>query len=136
MPPTTPPLVFNYNKGEEIETKHKEAIRQLYSFAKVLVELFIMQYKLGRSTIEKILRYDAPERSRISRFGRPSLLTNTQVDEIIEYLSESWEHRILDFEILCNELELECSVITLERRLKQRGYFRCVACQKPYFTAA
>jgi hypothetical protein len=22
----------------------------------------------------------------------------------------------------------------LERRLKQRGYFRCTACQKPYLT--
>jgi hypothetical protein len=88
MAPTTPPLVFNYNKGEEIETKHKEVIRQLYSFAKVLVKLFIIQYKLRRSIIKKILRYDALKRSRISRFRRPSLLTNTQVDEIIEYLSE------------------------------------------------
>jgi len=89
MPPTTPPLVFNHNEGEEIETKHKEAIRQLYSFIKVLVKLLMTQYKLRRSTIEKILRYDALERSRISRSGRPSLLTDTQVDEIIEYLSES-----------------------------------------------
>ena len=42
----------------------------------------------------------------------------------------------LNFEILRNELELECSVITLERRLKQRKYFRYVACQKSYLTAA
>jgi transposase len=118
MPPTTPPLVFNHNEGEEIETKYKEAIHQLYGFTKIPVKLLMTQYKLGRSTIKKILRYDTPERSRISRSGRPSLLTDTQVDEIIEYLSESWEHRILDFEILRNELELECSVITLERRLK------------------
>jgi hypothetical protein len=27
-------------------------------------------------------------------------------------------------------------VKTLERRLKQRSYFRCVACQKPYLTTA
>jgi hypothetical protein len=32
-----PPLDFNHQKGEEIPTKHKEAIRQLYSFAKLLV---------------------------------------------------------------------------------------------------
>jgi transposase len=136
MPPTTPPLVFDHEEGQEIPTKHKEAIRQLYGFAKVPVERLMTQYKLGRSTIEKVLRYDAPERKRITRSGRPSLLTDTQVDEIIEYLSESWEHRILDFTVLRNELELECSVVTLERRLKQRGYFRCVACQKPYLTAA
>ena len=89
MPPTTPPLVFSHNDGEEIETKHKEAIRQLYGFAKVPVKLLMTQYKLRRSTIKKILRYDAPEHSRISRSGRPLLLTNTQVDKIIEYLSES-----------------------------------------------
>jgi len=41
LPPATPPLVFNYNEGEEIETKYKEAVRQLYGFAKVLVELLI-----------------------------------------------------------------------------------------------
>jgi len=136
MPPTTPPLNFNYLLGAEIPTKHKEAIRQLYSFAKIPVELLMTQYKLGRSTIEKILQYDAPERTRISRTGRPSFLTDKQADEIIEYLSESWEHRILDFALLRDELQLRCTVKTLERRLKQRGYFRCVACQKPYLTAA
>jgi hypothetical protein len=30
MPPTTPPLQFNHQKGYEIETKHKEAIRRLH----------------------------------------------------------------------------------------------------------
>jgi len=136
MPPTTPPLDFTHQPRDEIPTKHKEAIRQLYGFAKIPVELLMTRYKLGRSTIDMVLRYDVPERSRITRTGRPSLLTDTQVNEIIEYLSESWEHRILDYTLLRNELQLDCSVETLERRLKQRGYFRCVACQKPYLTAA
>ena len=104
MPPTTPPLEFNHLPGQEIETKHKEAIRQLYGFAKVPVERLMTRYGLARSTVEKILRYDAPERARITRTGRPTLLTDTQVDEIIEYASESWEHRILDFTLLHNEL--------------------------------
>jgi transposase len=47
------------------------------------------QYKLGKSTIIKILEYDAPKRSRITRTGRPSLLTDKQVDEIIEYAAET-----------------------------------------------
>jgi len=136
MPPATPPLVFDHHKGDEIPTKHKEAIRQLYGFAKVPIERLMTQYKLGKSTIVKILEYDAPERTRISRTGRPSLLTDTQVDEIIEYLSESWDQRCLNYVSLHNELQLECSVETLDKRLKQRGYFRCVACQKPYLTAA
>ena len=76
MPPTTPPLNFDYLPGAEISTKHKEAIRQLYGFAKIPVKLLMTQYKLGRSIIEKILQYDAPERTRISRTRRPSFLTD------------------------------------------------------------
>ena len=112
MPPATLPLDFDHVLGEEIETKHKEAIRQLYGFAKILVERLMTRYELPRSTIKKVLRYDAPERARITRTGRPSLLTDKQVDEIIEYASESWDHRVLDFTLLHNELQLECSVET------------------------
>jgi hypothetical protein len=104
MPPATPPLEFDHQPGAEIPIKHKEAIRQLYGFAKVPVELLMTRYKLGRSTIEKVLRYDAPERTRITRIGRPSSLTDMQVDEIIEYASKSWEHRVLDFTLLHDEL--------------------------------
>jgi hypothetical protein len=118
MPPTTPLLEFNHLPGEGIETKHKEAIRQLYGFAIILVEVLMTRYGLVRSIVEKILRYDTPERTRIPRTGRPFLLTDKQVDEIIEYVSESWGHRVLDYSKLYDELGLECSVLTLERRLK------------------
>jgi hypothetical protein len=118
MPPATPPLDFTHQPGDEIPTKHKEAIRQLYGFAKIPVEQLITRYGLVRLTVEKILRYDIPERSRITRTGRPSLLTNTQTNEIIEYLSELWEYRILNFGLLRDELHLECTIKTLERRLK------------------
>ena len=97
MAPTTPPLDFDYEPGAQIPTKHKEVIRQLYGFAKILVEGLMAQYRLGKSTIIKILTYDAPERKRVTRTGRPSLLTDTQVDEIIEYCSESFAHRCFDY---------------------------------------
>ena len=128
MPPATPPLDFSHLPGEEIETKHKEVIRQLYSFAKIPVEVLMTRYGPVRSTIEKILRYDAPERTRITRTRRPSLLSDTQVDEIIEYASETWEHRILSYTLLHDELKLECTAKRLEMKLKQRRYFRCVTC--------
>ena len=118
MPPTTPPLDFNHQKGVEIPTKHKEAIRQLYGFAKVPVQRLMTRYKLGRIIIERVLQYDAPERSRITRTGAPLRLTDKQVNEIIKYASESWDHRVLDYSKLYDELGLECSVKTLERRLK------------------
>jgi hypothetical protein len=128
MPPTTPPLVFNHLPGQEIPTKHKEAIRQLYGFAKVPIEALIDQYKLGKSTITRILEYNMPERARITRTGRPQLLYDAQVDQIIEYLSKSWDYRVLDYGKLHDELELTCTVRCLEYRLKQRGYFRYIAC--------
>ena len=89
MPPTTPPLDFNHLPGEEIPTKHKEAIRQLYGFAKVPVERLIERYELGKSTINRVLAYDKLERARDGRKGRPTILSDSRVDEIIEYLSES-----------------------------------------------
>jgi len=51
MPPTTPPLDFDHKPGYEIPTKHKEAIRQLYGFAKVPIELLMDWYHLSRLTI-------------------------------------------------------------------------------------
>lgn len=83
MPPGTPPLQFDHLLGQEIPTKYQKAIRQLYSFAKVPIECLITQYKLGKSTIIKILIYKASKRSRVIRTGRPSLLTNSQVGHII-----------------------------------------------------
>jgi hypothetical protein len=88
----------------------------------------MVRYKLGETSVRRILKYDYPERRRLKRTGPAFLLSDAKVDEIINYCSESWEHRILKFDIIRVELGLKCSVQTLERRLKQRGYFRCTAC--------
>ena len=133
---TTPPLDFEHERGFEIPTKHKEAIRQLHWFAKVPICQLEARYKLGNSTIRRILAYDTPERARPNRRGPAQKLTDARVDEIIEYCSENWEHRIVKYDVLCKELNLPCTPSTLQRRLHQRGYYRCTACQKPYLTAA
>jgi hypothetical protein len=46
MPPTTPPLNIDHKPGYEIPTKHKEAICQLYGFAKILIEGLMERYHL------------------------------------------------------------------------------------------
>jgi hypothetical protein len=96
----------------------------------------MVRYKLGDTTIRKILGYPAPERLRPNRKGPSFLLSNTKVDEIILYYAESWENRIMQWPKLREELGLKCSVETLERRLHARGYHRCIACQKPFLTLA
>ena len=94
------------------------------------------RYRLGKSTINRVLSYDQPERSRAGRTGRPTILSDSRVDEIIEYLSESWNTRILKYFEVVEELKLPCTTAGLELKLKQREYYRYVACQKPFLTAA
>jgi hypothetical protein len=121
--------------GYEIPTKHKEAMRQLHKFAKIGLLQLEGYYELGESTVQRILQYDYPERARPTRTGRPrESLNDQEVRDIIEYVSESHEHRVLNWVQLHDELKLSCSLKTLERRLKEAGYFCYTACQKPYLT--
>ncbi|RFU32986.1 hypothetical protein B7463_g3340, partial [Scytalidium lignicola] len=85
--PTTPPLDFDHEKGYEIPTKHREAIRQLYSFAKIPIERLIEHYKLKHTTIVKILNYDKPEHARPNK-GFSDHLTNDEVDKVIKHVSK------------------------------------------------
>ena len=94
------------------------------------------RYSLSKSTILHILGYPVPERKRLARTGRPKELSDARVDEIIEYLSDSWDNRVLNWVQLRDEMKLSCTLETLATRLKQHGYHRCVACQKPYLTPA
>jgi hypothetical protein len=87
---TSTPLIhdWDYQKGCEIPTKHKEAIRELASFSSKSVEQLADRYKLRESTIRRVLNYDAPERARPTRTGRKQLLTDKKLDEVIEYYSK------------------------------------------------
>lgn len=96
--PFTPPLDFGHNPGFEIPAKHKEAIRQLHWFGKVSKLALQRRYKLGDTTISKILGHPPSERFRPNRKGKAKLLSDYELDGIIEYLSDSWAHRILDFD--------------------------------------
>jgi hypothetical protein len=113
MPPSTPPLDFHHQKGFEIPTKHKEAIRQLHWFGKVPNIQLQERYHLGDTTIDQILAYEAPERKRPNRVGKPKKLSDAQVDVIIEYCSENYEQRCLDYDHLVLELKLEVTASTL-----------------------
>jgi hypothetical protein len=88
---STPPLDFDHQKGYEIPTKHKEAIRQLHWFGKVLKLQLQERYHLGDTTIDRILAHAKPERERPNRVGLAKKLSDAQVDIIIEYCSENYE---------------------------------------------
>jgi hypothetical protein len=57
--------------------------------------------------------------------GRPTILSDLRVGETIEYLSESWDKRTLNYSMIVEELKLPYSAAGLELRLKQREYYRC-----------
>jgi hypothetical protein len=88
---STPLLDFDHQKGYEIPTKHKEAIRQLHWFGKVPKLQLQECYRLGDTTIDRILVYEKPERKRPNRVGPAKKLNNVQVDIIIKYYSENYE---------------------------------------------
>jgi hypothetical protein len=117
---STPPISPR-DPGAEIKTKHKEAIRQLHKRAKYSVELLMAEYHLGKSTLCKILNYDIPERARPMHTGRPKLLSDVRVDEIIEILSNSWENRILNFAELQAQFAPECSTNCCQRFRTKHG---------------
>jgi hypothetical protein len=132
--PVTPPMSPRL-PGEEIKTKHKEGIRQLYRAAKWGLQQLEGYYDLGESTVRKILSYDVPERVRPTRTGRPRESLNAQeVRDVIEFNSTNHETRELNYIQLIRELKLKCSESTLKRRLNEAGYFSCIECQKPFLS--
>ena len=75
MEPLTPPNPMpEHQLGYEILTKHKEAIRQLRWLAHWGPSQITKVYRTGRSIINRILKYGAPERARPIRTGAYHLL--------------------------------------------------------------
>jgi len=86
-PPLTPPMA-DRAPGDEILTKHKEAMRQLYKYAKIGLQQFQGYYHLGDSIVRKILQYDVLEKVRLICTGRPKKSLNAKkIRDIIEYIS-------------------------------------------------
>jgi hypothetical protein len=84
--------------GKEIKTKHKEAICQLYKFAKIGLQQLEGYYKLGNSTVRKILQYNVPEGVRPICTGRPRESLNVQeVHNVIVYVSTDYTTRELNW---------------------------------------
>jgi hypothetical protein len=71
MDPLCTPPMLDYIPGYEILTKHKEAIRQLYKFAKMGLQSLKGYYTLTYTTISKILQYNVLKRARPTRTSRP-----------------------------------------------------------------
>ena len=130
---STPPIL-EYLPGFEILTKHKEVIRQFFSYTIILILKLIACYKISYMTISRVLNYKALEHARPTRIKLLYFSNNLQVRQIIIYCNNSQEYRTLDYIYFYDKLYLEYNTETLERYLKETSYFCYIACQKPYFS--
>jgi tRNA splicing ligase len=85
----------------------------LHWFRKILKFQLQKRYHLGDTIIDRILVYETLERRRPNRVSKPKKLIDAQVDVIIEYCSENYEHRFLDYDHLVLELKLDVTASTL-----------------------
>lgn len=83
-PQTPPNPIPDHITSHEIRTKYKETIRQLHFIGKKKSVEIAYIYRLWPSTVNKILKYDTPERSRPSRDDAPRKLTDIMMFFIIE----------------------------------------------------
>jgi len=126
-PKTPSPWSTPHKKNYEIPTTQKNAIRQ--SHAKGASRKVLQRkYRLRELIIRKVLFYPISKRARPGRTGPKYLLLDAEVEEIKVYCAEKWEQRILKWKDVREKLGLACSVETLARRLRQKGFHRCVAC--------
>jgi hypothetical protein len=103
--------------------RYLRSIKKLYDSFVSLQNRVLLSLRtpieLVDQTINQILKYDAPKRARPTRIGRLRLLNQQQVYDIISYISFSYKHRCLNYLQLKTELQLDCLIDTLERRLKE-----------------
>lgn len=85
-------------------------------------------------SVDDILASNSARRPGKDREGRPPVLTDKQIDEVIKYLGHNFHHRALPWKNLAAECHLDCSTRTLQRALAKRGYHKCVACPKPFIS--
>ena len=124
----------DYKPGDEIPTRHKEAIRQLHRLAKFGSTKLRNIYRIAQSLVYKVLDYNKPECYQPGRNRRPRTLDKNNIKSIVQYTTKSYNRRVLLLPQLHTELELECFVRILEKRLKKAEYYCRIVLPKLYLT--
>jgi hypothetical protein len=65
------------------------------------------------------------------RPGRPSILTQAQVEELVEFVCASAKNRRMSYEQLAKELEFGVKKDAIRNALMEEGYYRRLAMRKP-----
>jgi hypothetical protein len=87
----------------------------------MLVWKLSVTYKFQKKEIYRILECPVPERTRPTCIGRPQKLTDARMDKVIEYCSENWTNRVLNYASVITELKLDYKVSILQHRVYCQG---------------
>jgi transposase len=87
---------------------------------------------LERSTIQRIVNAPASKRARKGKATKSKLITSTELKRVIKFLSASWPNQTMLYSCLHAACKIKASTDTLRRALKATGYWRCVACRRPF----
>ncbi|KAF1815700.1 hypothetical protein P152DRAFT_383623, partial [Eremomyces bilateralis CBS 781.70] len=72
--------------------------------------------------------------NRLETRGRPPKITDEDIQRMTDILesADCAEERAIDWDTLALEAGLDVSSRTIRRAMEKHGYFKCVACRKPY----
>lgn len=87
-------------------------------------------------SIRQIQRACATRATPQKRSGRPVILTQAQVEEVIEFVSASKRNRRIPYDKVCRALDLPVKAHALGRALRIEGYHRRIALRKPPISEA
>ena len=90
---------------------------------------------IPESTAHAWLHQEEQHRTGKYRPGRPRKISYEQIDEIEKWFENNYHHRIATPEQMIKELNLNCSIRTLECLLHDIGYHRHVPVCKSYISA-
>jgi hypothetical protein len=125
--PSTPPgATFEMTRDQRIEARTLHAIGWKYID---IVKFF--QAKQQPLSYRQVNYACNTKATPTKRSGRPTLLTPGQIDQLIEFISQSKEHRRMPFWKVAIEIGFGVGEHTIRRTLARAGYTRHIALRKP-----
>ena len=122
-PPRNPPFgEWKTPKRAEIQALKRQfgmSIRQISAITDVPF-----------NSVARILRFNGPRRSRLTRTRRLKIITIRCLRRLICKLQLGWYTRRMSLLVLARTCSIRGSRRTIQRALQKAGYYRCVACRR------
>ena len=84
------------------------------------------------STVKDMLKQETCHRPGRNRSGRPPLVNERTVRQLIRAIRASVDGRFSSYGKLAKEMGIKAHRTTIKRALNNAGYYKCAACPKPF----